>query len=211
MEELCAQLSALGVETRLRNQRDGSINGISYHCNELSVTGYKLGRGYTWAAICSRLERNLHQQQVEQARLEAEWQRAADAVRRETQRLEQSRQRLAQKPKPKEAQERENVEAQQLEALEALELKRVVDAYFQAAPPNCSEQELATATKRQEDWSQKVAKLYRELSTLTEQIEAASFWQKATTTTQKSHGIAARLADRIKASGAEDESRRQAA
>ncbi len=181
VSELTERLKLVGVETRLRSQRDGSINGISYHCAELSVTGYKLGRGYTWAAISSRLERNqFHQQVKEAAQLEAQRQQTADTARLEAQRLGLERQRLLEQQKLKEevAQELIKAEARQLKASEALELKRMVDSYFQAAPPNCSDSELTTATDLADYWSQKVGQVYGEVETLTEEINAANFWQR---------------------------------
>ena len=166
VKELTDRLQQMGVETRLRTQRDGSINGISYHCQELSVTGYKLGRGYTWAAISSRLERNHSRVQAEEARLE-------------TQRLELERQRQLELKQASSA-KREQIKAaaRQVAAEETLKLKRQVDSYFQAAPPNCSEEDLATVDYQHRYCNETLGQAYYKYSALDKLVRSANFWQK---------------------------------
>ena len=169
VSELTSRLQQMGVETRLRTQRDGNINGISYHCQELSVTGYKLGRGYTWAAISSRLERNHSRQQEEEAaRLEAQqWE--------QQQKLE-----LEQLHQAESAAKREEIKAavRQVAAEETLKLKRQVDSYFQAAPPNCSDFDLATVEYQHRYCYERVSEAYEKYETLNKQVRSANFWQK---------------------------------
>jgi len=181
VSELTERLQQMGVETRLRTQRDGSINGISYHCQELSVTGYKLGRGYTWAAISSRLERNHSRVQAEEARVSAQWQQAEEAARvsalrqqaEEAARVSALRLEL----KQAEAAKREEIKAagRQVTAEETLKLKRQVDSYFQAAPPNCSDFDLATVDYQHRYWLERVRQAYEKFDVLDKQVSSANF------------------------------------
>lgn len=184
VEELTSRLQRMGVETRLRTQRDGSINGISYHCTELSVTGYKLGRGYTWAAISDRLERNHSRQQEESAaRLKAQWleQQQAEAARLSAQqRSQQQKLELEQQKQAESAAKREEIKAavRQVTAEETLKLKRQVDSYFQAAPPNCSDSDLATVDYQHHYCIERVSEAYSKYSALDKLVRSANFWQK---------------------------------
>ena len=194
VSELTERLQQMGVETRLRTKRDGSINGISYHCQELSATGYKLGRGYTWAAISSRLERNhsrvqaeearvsaQRQQAEEAARLEALRQQAEEAARQSAQQREQQRQReLEQLHQAGVAAKREEIKAagRLLAAEETLKLKRQVDSYFQAAPPNCSDSEIAPVDYQHRYCNERLGQAYEKYETLNKQVTSANFWQK---------------------------------
>lgn len=134
------------------------------------------------AALVDYLEPNYQLQQVEAtAQLEALRQQSSEAARLEAQRLESEHQRqLDQLRLKEEAAERERLhaEARQLKAEETLELKRLVDTYFQAAPRNCSDKDLIAASKQQRYWSQKVGQVYRDLEALTQQLGAANFWQR---------------------------------
>ncbi len=192
VEQLSTQLEQMGIEIRLRSKRDGSINGISYRYQSVSVTGYNLGQGYTWAAIGSRLERNHKRQQQESAaRIEAErLERVRQQEEEQLRRRESTARLKVQQEEQQRSQEQQHLDESaakrsEIKAVppqptpeEILELKQMVDSYFQAAPPNCSDSELTTAAERQRYWSQKVDLLYRELKALTEQLEAASFWQR---------------------------------
>jgi hypothetical protein len=184
VEELTSRLQQMGVETRLRTQRDGSINGISYHCTELSATGYKLGRGYTWAAISSRLERNHSRVQAEEARLEALRQQAEEAARLEAlrQQAEEAARLEAQwlEQQQAEAAKREEIKAavRQVAAEETLKLKRQVDSYFQAAPRNCSDFDLATVEYQHRYCNERLSEAYSNYSALDKLVRSANFWQK---------------------------------
>jgi len=197
VKELTDRLQQMGVETRLRTQRDGSINGISYHCQELSVTGYKLGRGYTWAAVNDRLERNHSRVQAEEARVSAQRQQAEEAARvsalrqqaEEAARVSAQRQQaeeaarvsaLRLELKQAEAAKREEIKAagRLLAAEETLKLKRQVDSYFQAAPPNCSDFDLATVDYQHRYCNERLGQAYENYSALDKLVRSANFWQK---------------------------------
>ncbi len=192
VEQLSTQLEQMGIEIRLRSKRDGSINGISYRYQSVSVTGYNLGQGYTWAAIGSRLERNHKRQQQESAaRIEAErLERVRQQEEEQLRRRESAARLKVQQEQQQQLQEQQHLTSlaakrSEIQAVaprptpeEALELKRMVDSYFQAAPPNCSDSELTTAIDLVDYWSQKVGQVYGELETLTEEVNEANFWQR---------------------------------
>ena len=172
VEKFSARLQQMGVETRLLTQRSGAINGISYHYQDSSATGYELGPGYTWAAISERLERNYKHSQQQQAE---------EAARLEAQRQEQQRHRqLEQLKPPLEAAQPEQLKAasRQVTAEETLKLKRQVDSYFTAAPPNCPDSDLVAALEQHRYWLETVGQLAKQFEGLEQQLNSANSFQR---------------------------------
>jgi chemosensory pili system protein ChpA (sensor histidine kinase/response regulator) len=127
------------------------------------------------------LERNHSRVQAEEARQEAQRQQAEEAARQEAQRLELERPRqLEQQKLLEEAAKREQIKAaaRQVAAEETLKLKRQVDSYFQAAPPNCSDFDLATVEYQHRYCNERLGQAYENYSALDKQVRSANFWQK---------------------------------